>query len=375
MQDAWPRSQTGQFASTAREESAWLAQVQLLAELPYPAPTLVPYILAAVRSGIDADFGAFGWVDGAHLRPVAFWSERMTEGVFRAFSAHLDVFFDECPLRAQLESDGEDVRAFQDVPGYESHWHLTEILAPLGARWATGVPIKDRDGACTGFLYLYRRSAAGRYTDAEQVRLRRARDQMRGLSALPVATAKSCALRPADTATLHFDNTGRLLARGIRAIELLYLCHEVRMGVMDWAGHDISVMPAEAREMLRAHFGTDNSGDVTRCTLHNSAGRFDFRAERLRRLDGSEAHTAVTIHYWEPIDITVARQLARWPLSAQEKRLIVASARQLGHKEIADSLGITVGTLKAYVNKLKAKLGVDSRQDIIERLLAEAGAS
>jgi len=375
MPDAWPQPQTGLISSSAREESAWLAHLRLLADLPYPAPTLVPHIVAAVRSGIDADFGAFGWVEGAHLRPVAFWSERMTVGVFRTFSAHLDVFFDEFPLRMQLDSDGEACRGFQDMPGYESHWHLTEILAPLGTRWAMGVPILDRAGACTGFLYLYRRAEAGRFTDAEQTRLRQARDQLRGLAALPEGMTPSCGLRPASVATLHFDNAGRLLARGARAIELLYLCHDVRMGVMDWAGHDLSVMPAEPRAMLRAHLDTEGVGEIGKCSLLNSAGRFDFRAERLQALDGSGTHTAVTIHHWEPVDITVARQLAQWPLSAQEKRLIVASARQLGHKEIADSLGITVGTLKGYVNKLKTKLGVDSRQDIIERLLAEAGAA
>lgn len=374
MTSIWPPALATPQFNSAREESAWLAHLQLLADLPYPAPTLVPYIVAAVRSGIDADFGAFGWVEGERLRPVAFWSERMTVGVFRAFTSHLDVFFDEFPLRMQLDTDGEVVRTFQDMPGYESHWHLTDILAPLGTRWATGVPILDRTGGCAGFLYLYRRAEAGRFTDAEQARLRRARDQLRGLSALPEGMTRTCALRPANAATLHFDASGRLLARGARAIELLYLCHDVRIGVMDWAGHDLAVMPNEPREMVRAYLNR-SSGEVARCSLENMAGRFDFRAERLQALDGGPAHTAVTIQHWEPVDITVARQLSDWSLSTQEKRLIVASARQLGHKEIADRLGITVGTLKAYVNKLKAKLGVESRQDIIERLLAEADAT
>jgi len=362
-------------AQTERNEAAWLTQLELLASLPHAATALIPAVVAAVRDGVDADFGAFGWVEGEHLRPVAFWSERMTEPVFRAFTSHLDVFFDEFPLRIQLDSDGEAIRAFQDIPDYESHWHLTEILAPLGTRWATGVPVRDGHGQCCGFLYLYRRAEAGRFTDDEQAVLRRARDQLAGLHAVADVT-RAAPLRLTATATFQFDAQGVMVARSARAIELLYLCQDVRIGVLDWARQDIEALPEAPRQLVRALLANragDNDGTATACSLDLSAGRFDFRVERLQRLDGGAAQATVTIHHWQPADIVVARQLAGWPLSAQEKRLIVATARQQEHKDIADSLGITVGTLKVYVNRLNTKLGVDSRQAFVDRLLADAG--
>lgn len=358
---------------TSRDETAWLTQLELLASLPYSATALIPAVVAAVREGIDADFGAFGWVEGEHLRPVAFWSERMTEAVFRVFTSHLDVFFDEFPLRIQLDSDGEAIRAFQDIPDYESHWHLTEILAPLGTRWATGVPVRDQRGQCTGFLYLYRRAEAGRFTEGEQATLRRARDRLAGLCAVPDAT-RSAPLCLSATATLQFDAQGTMLARGARAIELLYLCQDVRLGVLDWARQDIQALPEAPRALVRGLLSATDGNDVARHSLELAAGRFDFRIERLQRLDANAPQITVTIQHWQPADVTVAQQLADWALSAQEKRLIVATARELEHKDIADSLGVTVGTLKAYVNRLNAKLGVESRQAFVQQLLASAGS-
>lgn len=358
-----------------RQEAAWLAHLELLADLPYPATALMPTVLAALRRGFDVDIGSFGWVAGPHLEPVAYWSERITEPVFRWFTAHLDLLFAEFPLRQQLESDGEVVRMIQAMPGYEDHWHYRELLGPLGVRWAAAVPVFDRRGNCDGFLYLFRRPEAGPYDDEDQARLRRARDRLRTLGETSATSLAPCPLRTAATAVLHVDATGRLLARGQRAIELLYLCHDARTGVLDWAAADLSALPASAREMVGRLLAATDGPDAVQCTEIREAGRFDFRAERLLALDGGPPQVAVTITHLEPVDITVARQLLDWPLSPQEKRLLVASVRQPGQQLLADTLGITVATLKSYVNRLQAKLAVPSRQALIDRLLAEADAN
>ncbi|MBL8311085.1 MAG: helix-turn-helix transcriptional regulator [Burkholderiales bacterium] len=364
----------GEKPRTTRDEAAWLTQIELLANLPYAATALIPAVVAAIRDGIDADFGAFGWVEGEHLRPVAFWSERMTEPVFRSFTSHLDVFFDEFPLRIQLDSDGEAIRGFQDIPDYESHWHLTEIIAPLGARWATGVPVRNQRGECSGFLYLYRRADAGRFTDDEQATLRRARDRLTGLHTA-ADQARTVPLCLAATATLQFDALGTMVARGARAIELLYLCQDVRLGVLDWAQQNVRALPGAPRALIEQQLVNDGTSRLAHCSLEVAAGRFDFRIERLERLDTTAPQITVTIQHWQPADIAVAKQLAGWPLSAQEKRLIVATAREMDHKEIADALGVTVGTLKAYVNRLNAKLGVESRKAFVQQLLTRAAAA
>lgn len=360
--------------SLRRQDTAWLAHLELLAELPYPAPVLMPTVLAALRRGFNADFGGFGLVSGEHLQPVAYWTERMTVPVLRALAAHLDEMFTEFPLRQQLVSDGEVVRQIQAMPGYEDHWHHREILEPLGIRWAMCVPVLDQQGGCDGFLYLYRSAEGGPFSDAEQARLRAARDRLQALHQHPKAVPPPCPLRPAGTAVLNLDQSGHMLAKGRKAIELLYLCHDARMGMLDWATDDLTALPAPVRDMVRTLLAGTTWPDVDRCALDLDAGRFDFRAERLLSTGTGQPQVALTITHLEPTDITVARQLMDWPLSMQEKRILVATTRQPSSQQLAEHLGVTTSTLKSYINRLQAKLGQPSRQAIIDRLLADASA-
>lgn len=361
--------------TTRRRDTAWLDHLELLAELPYPAPVLMPTVLAALRHGFRADFGGFGLVSGEHLQPVAYWTERMTVAVLRALAAHMDDMFTEFPLRQQLASDGEVVRLIQAMPGYEDHWHHREILEPLGIRWAMGVPVFDEQGGCDGFLYLYRSAEGGPFNDLEQARLRAARDRLRALHRQPSEVLPPCALRPGSTAVLSLDMSGRMLAKGRKAIELLYLCHDARMGMLDWAADDLSALPAPVREMVRPLLDGTPGPEVGRCTLDLDAGRFDFRAERLLTTGTQQTQVALTITHLEPTDITVARQLMDWPLSQQEKRILVASTRQPSSQQLAEHLGVTTSTLKSYINRLQAKLGQPSRQAIVDQLLAQASAA
>ena len=121
--------------------------------------------------------------------------------------------------------------------------------------------------------------------------------------------------------------------------------------------------------MLQPLLTTGIGADVGLCSVNVAAGRFDFRAERLLVTGTDQPQVAVTITHLEPTDITVARQLMNWPLSSQEKRLLIASVRQPSQQQLAEHLGITIGTLKSYVNRLQSKLELPSRQAIIDKVL------
>jgi len=354
---------------TALRDAAWHAQLELLAGMRYPATVLMPSVLTTLRSGFDADFGNFGWVQGEHLAPVAFWSERITEPVLRFFQAHHQELFDEFPLRQQLQSDGDVARWIQMQPGYEDHWHLRELLAPLGARWTMAAPVYNASGGCMGFVYLYRGAASGPFSEEEQSRLRRARDRLRSLGA-SAPLAEPGPLRPVRSVVLQLDASGRMAARTPQAFELLYLCHDARMGMLDWAAADWSALPAEARELAQRMARDSQMPDQARCQVVRDAGRFDIRIDRLYPFDGGTPQLSVALTHLEPVELAVARALLHWPLSPREKRLLVASVRQPSQRELARQLGITVATLKSYVNGLQARCGVASRQELIERVLA-----
>ena len=108
-------------------------------------------------------------------------------------------------------------------------------------------------------------------------------------------------------------------------------------------------------------------------TVDLAAGRFEFHAEPLTAVGSGEASVAVRVAQYEPLDIAVARALMNTSYSLQEKRILVASTRKPSLQALADYLGITVGTLKIYINRLQAKAEQPSRQAIIDALLADAG--
>jgi DNA-binding CsgD family transcriptional regulator len=355
----------------AREDIQWLEGIELLAALPYPAPMLMPRLLRAIRTRIDAAFGGVGWVESERLRPTSYWSERLSEAAYRAYSRNLDAFLDELPLRAQLDTDGEAMRFLQRSEDFEKHWYLNDILLPLGVRWAMGVPLLSEAGACLGFLYVFREADRGAFSDREQARLRWVRDRMRALSSKASNVDTNKSLRSTDTVTVQFDRKGSMVARSEHAEGLLYLCNEGRSGVLDWASPNVEALPGAIRDEFEQFI----RGSIARRSIVSevatSCGYFEIRAERLQRLAGGETDTFVAIRHWEPVDLIVASRLLQSSLTLQEKRIVIATAQQKEHKDIADSLGITVGTLKAYVNRLLQKFDVNSRQEIVDRLLAE----
>jgi DNA-binding CsgD family transcriptional regulator len=358
-------------SSSKTRESAWLGHLELLAGLPYPAAVLIPAVVAAVRSGFDADFGDFGSTEGQDLKPVGFWFERISESGLHWFMANFDLAFAQMSLREQLESDGESYRRMFSSPGIEESPAFKAICEPDGIRWLTGVPLLTRDGGCLGFLHLMRRASAGPFTDREQARLRRARDSLRGLGEVK-KSPQPCTLHPAGSAMLRVNAAGRITARNARAHELLFHSHDSRIGALDWAARNLSALPESVREMVRGLLISNDGSDSIHYDLTLACGTMAFRAERLHALAGDGPEVIVTMTHMEPADLIVARQLLNWSLSPKQKQLLVASVRQPSHQDLAQQLGCTVGTLKAYINSLQAKLGVSSRQAFIDRLLEDA---
>lgn len=356
-----------------RHESAWLDHLELLAELPYPGPVLMPAVLAAVRAGFSkADLGFFVWVAGPALRPVAIWAERTSGASLSIMKTRMGEAFAHFPLDLQLQSDGDLIRQMQAQAGDESHWVYTEVLNPLGVHWGISAPLRDRRGNCVGFLYIYRAKADGAFSDDDNQRLKRARDRLKGLGLDKSCTLPPCPHRFRHAASFVFDGAGNMVARGLHGVELLYLYQDLGEHLLDWNADDLSALPGQARGLvagLLADLAAGRRVDAVACHAELPAGRFDFHAEPLTPTAAGGPQVVVRVSHQEPLDITLARLLKDLPLSLQEKRILLASTRRPSLKVLAEHLGITVGTLKSYINRLQAKTELPSRQAIIDSLL------
>lgn len=363
-----------------RAEAAWLGHLELLAELPYSGRVLMPSVLAAVRAGFQAELGVFFWVTREHgaLKPVALWTERTNGAIVEILRTRLAEVFADFPLQIQLDTDGDLIRQLQAMPGDEESWIYTEGLHPLGVHWGLSVPLLDDQGECHGFMYIYRAKSDGPYSDEDNRRLKRARDRLRQLGARSPGALPPCPARFRCAANFHFDAHGRMTARSAFGLELLYLYQDLGEGLLQWNAEDLSALPAQARGIVTGMLEAVRRGQPARPASYRvdlAAGLFHFHAETLTGLNGSGPVVAVRMCHHEPLDVAVARALLHAPYSLQEKRILVASTRAPSLNDLAEHLGITVGSLKVYINRLQAKAGLSSRQAIIERLLAEAGAA
>lgn len=359
----------------ARGETAWLSHLELLAELPYSGRVLMPSVLAAVRAGFKAELGFFFWVEGANLTPVALWGERTSGAILDILRTRLPEVFADFPLRLQWETDGDLIRTLQSQPGDEERWVYAEGLHPLGVHWGLSVPLRNPQGDCVGFLYIYRAKDDGPYSDADNLRLKRARDRLIHLGSRTPHGLPPCPYRFRHAAHFHFDTAGRMLARSARGVEVLYQYQDLGEGLLNWDADDLSALPAQARGLVRNQLDDMLRGVPVRPTAYGvdlPAGRFDFHAEPMMQTGKADPVVAVRVSHYEPLDVALARALLGAPFSLQEKRVLVASARQPSLQELAGSLGITVGTLKHYINRMQTRTGLPSRQAIIERLLDAA---
>jgi DNA-binding CsgD family transcriptional regulator/plasmid stabilization system protein ParE len=356
-----------------RTEANWLSHLELLAELPYPGRVLMPVVLTAVREAFDdSPLGFFVWVDSAKLEPVAIWCERNNGAITDLMRTRLPEVFENFPLKPQLDTDGELIRIMQAQPDDAENWIYKEGFHPLGVHWGISAPLLDQARSCHGFIYIYRTLGREPWSDEDNLRLKRARDRLVSLGQR-TTNLPPCSYRFRHAAQFHFDLNEKMIARSAHGVELLYQYQDFGENFVPWNTDSIAALPAHARAIVTSMCAALALGEEVKPVsnaIDLPAGRFEFCAEPLTAVDGGETTVAVRISQHEPLDIAVARALFNAPFSLQEKRILVASTRKPSLQQLADHLGVTVGTLKIYINKLQAKAGLSSRQAVIDSLLS-----
>lgn len=361
-----------------RGEAVWLSHLELLAELPYPGRVLMPVVLAAVRREFDgAPLGFFVWVenDGDELKPSAIWCERVNGAMTDLMRTRLPETFEGFPLKPQLETDGELIRIMQAQPGDAESWVYKEGFHPLGVHWGISAPLLDQQKHCHGFLYIYRALGREPWTDEDNQRLKRARDRLRKLGQCTDSRLPPCPYRFRHAAQFLFSTDGVMLSRSDTGVELLYQYQDFNENFVPWNTDSLAALPAQARSIVTQMGSALARGEKVLPVLNRvdlPSGRFEFFAEPLTSTGGRSPVVSVRIAQYEALDLSLARVLLDKPFSLQEKRILVASTRRPSLQDLATHLGITVGTLKIYINRLQAKAGLPSRQEIIDQLLTDA---
>ncbi len=370
---------TSSLAGTAlMRPGAWLDHLRLVAELPYPAPVLMPTVLQVLRQGVRADFGTFTPLQPGTLRSGSILTEAFAPQVLRWLCAARDAALAAQSTEEMVRSDGESRRAYCLRPDYEDSELYRHIFQPLGARWSVTTPLLDGGDAAHGLLYLHRRAAHGPFTDAEQAALRQARLALRPLARAgahdPDAAGDAVPRVALRHATLLLNAQGHMVSMGEAAAEMLYRSAAPGPNQTAWAEHNVQALPAlvmdDALALLRRRAPAAARGIARR--VHGQAGDYEFRLERMAAPGTGARGVAVHITHLEPADITLTRQLACWPLTPQEKRILVASLRAPDQYALAERLGISLNTLKHHVKDLVRRTGFESRSAMVAGVLEQA---
>lgn len=361
---------TGYYLS----ERAWLDHLRMMAELPYPSWLLIPSLAKVLRAHLDWDLIILGWDEKETLQPTDLWAEPVRGELFQRYMSSLGQYVEEVPIRPLLETRGRIFRMAETHPDYEKSMLYREFFEPYGVRWGVVIPIYLGEEGLA-FLALMRRREGGRYTDADQDRLDRVSEALSVLDRKqnPLAGLPPAGFQQSQVATMLLGRDGRIAAQTQEARNILFMARHTGLGFPEWIRSDWHALPPEVVTVAESLWACQEGEPTREVRMRLAWGEFDFLLERVAlNFDRPEVGVNVVMRHHEPLDITVARKLWGWSLSPQEKRIVVASARNPSLSELADALDLSLGTLKHYINGILNRMNVDSRQELIDKILVDA---
>lgn len=349
---------------------AWLSHISLMAELPYPSWALMPSIGAVVRAHIPCAVMNFGWADLASLQPLATWVHPLKPMVYQRFLANPQEVFDDVPIKAMRDSHGRFLQMVEALPEYEQAPIFKDMLSAYGARW--GLSTLVTTSKWFGFMTLYRQAALGPYAEEDWGKMMEVGQALSRLDdESPLAEIPTSGLREAVSSTLLLTQDGSILSQSPAAQDMLFLARQTGMGPPEWARDDWHAMPNAVVDAAKTLFESEAPFISQKVTKKLPWGQFDFSLEKMQTQQiGLPTLINVTISHHEPLDIAVARHLWGWPMSPQEKRILIASARNASLEQLAKALNISLGTLKNYANELLTRFDVPTRQGLITKVLS-----
>ena len=343
--------------------------IRQLCSLPVSGRTVMPAVLAALKSWVPYSIGAFFWTD---LRGQI-TSACASEPGQLALAGRFAVDFARRPscspawpgiteLVVRQRPSVIDLTPYRDSLRDSAVFH--ELLNPLGAT----VPLVAlvTDGTASGLLVLLR-SGHDRLFGREDVR--RLRDLLPDLSrTLSTADCTDPRVAIGDSGILVAGPGGQLIHACVRGRELLHLAaapDRLHLGRLIEQESDLL-------RSLTDGLGTDNPPLTRRRPLlvtDNAWGRFEFMAAPLA---GSPGHAGIQIQRLVPVSVKMAESANSLPLSPRQRELAVLLGSSLQNDTIADRLGLRPSTVAGMVKDVYHRIGVNSRQALRELLLATA---
>ncbi len=262
-----------------------------------------------------------------------------------------------------------------DEKRFENHDFYNLMMRPTGIYDALQLAVAEH-GRSIGLLNISRAPRDPEFTE---------RDRQLLLSLAPFI-AHAQAPSSIDERMVESEDRGLIIVTPAGEIE--YVSPQARR-LMAMAQHPVlvssgvtlpgrgSALPSEVMRLchdLQRIFEDKMPSAVPVCRLSNAWGAFTFRAYWLDR--GVEQNGArligIAVERLEPLALRLWRRAETLPLSGREIEVCLPLA--LGHSraEIAERLGVSENTAINHCRNIYAKLGVQSRAELVEKLQSMA---
>jgi DNA-binding CsgD family transcriptional regulator len=116
----------------------------------------------------------------------------------------------------------------------------------------------------------------------------------------------------------------------------------------------------------------DAQGTMPTLVRRNGWGEFVFRGYRLGAAAGAAQRIGVLIEQSVPLEAHILERVNATALSTRQKEVALLSAKGLANAQIAQQLNLTPQTVKDYFKDIYARLEINSREELVQRLSADA---
>jgi len=260
-----------------------------------------------------------------------------------------------------------------DERQFEKHDFYNLTMRPTGLHDGLQLTVMEQ-GRSIGLLHISRAKGDPEFTERER--------QL--LYSIAPFLAHAQAERTADERVAESPDRGLIIATPAGAIEYLspqagHLLVMAQHPVLLSPGVSLpspgTALPPEVMRLchdLMRIFENKAPSSVPACQIANAWGVFTFRAFWLdRTAQEQEAPLiGISIERLEPLALKLWRLAENLPLSGREIEVCLPLALGQPRAEIAERIGVSENTAINHCRNIYAKLGVQSRAELVEKLRA-----
>lgn len=332
-------------------------------------PQLLPCDLVAFQHLDDSGNLADAWINFPEMLPAL---GVYLEYFHNAMEAEAHVTFDEF-FRSTAAAD----RMHRNTGNYLESSLYNELYKSINFRYIMRTAFRDGEAA-RGCLMLSRGHGTKDFSD-EEMRL--------SVSLAPYLThALSAPAQSAEDCDTLETAEGLLICNGNGAIEFSSpqgraLLHDIAETSMtaatlsdrcqSWAFPQLRRLIGEARLLAGG-----KAASVPVIVKNNTRGKYVLRVWQMNSAakTGAPDLYSVSIRRYIPVALRLLENPLVVAMPGREKQICLLLAEGLETKKIAQRTGLTPNTAISYIRALYQRLGINSRRDLVSRLVDPVGS-